>query len=101
MGETASEVSRVLDRTAAALQESARLAAVHAEREHRAGRVDVAWTEWLTAVRAAEASDRARLHAARFGAFAAHATGQTRQPQSVSCPSDDPLDPVEAGQPLA
>jgi hypothetical protein len=68
--DSARNVSRVLDRTARTLEQSARLAAIHAERERRAGRVDVAAEEWLAADRAAEAADRARLHAAEFAALA-------------------------------
>jgi hypothetical protein len=72
--ESASDVSRVLDRTASAFEESARLAAVHAERELRAGRVDVASAERRAAARAAEAADRARSRAAKFRALAAGGT---------------------------
>jgi hypothetical protein len=66
----AREVSRLLDRTANALEQSALLAADHAERQQRVGRMDEACKERLAATHAREAADRARLQAARFGALA-------------------------------
>jgi hypothetical protein len=75
---SASDLSRVLDRTARTLEQSARLAEVHSQREHRAGRLDVASEERRAALRAAEAAGRARLLAAQFDALAA---GRTAPPQ--------------------
>jgi hypothetical protein len=72
--ENARAVSRVLERTANALEQSARLAADHAERQQRVGRLDEARKERLAAAHAREAADRARLQAARFGALAAEVT---------------------------
>jgi hypothetical protein len=81
---TAGDVSRVLERTASALEQSARLAAVHAHRQQRAGREDSASQERVAAVRAWEAADRARAHAARFGVLAAGGSARSRERQPAS-----------------
>lgn len=44
--QSARDVARVLDRTAKALDHSARLAELHAERQERAGQMDLALQEW-------------------------------------------------------
>jgi hypothetical protein len=81
--ENARNAARVFDRTADALERSASLAAVHAERHQRAGRMDVASDERRAAVRAGEAANRARLRAAEFGAIAAGDAARRREPPSV------------------
>lgn len=81
--ENARDVSRVLERTADAFEQSARLAAVHAERRQRAGRMDLASSERRAAAWASEAADRARLRAAEIGALAAGG-GRRRRERSVS-----------------
>jgi hypothetical protein len=61
----AEELSVVFTRTAEVLEESARLAVVHATRHERAGRAEVARSERQAAAWARAAAERARSHAAR------------------------------------
>jgi hypothetical protein len=81
--ENARDVARVFDRTADALEQSARLAALHADRQQRAGRTDLALKERHAAMRAGEAAGRARLHAAEFDALAAGDAARRRGPRPV------------------
>jgi hypothetical protein len=89
--ERARDVSRVLGRTASALEHSARLAAAHADRQQRAGREDSASAERLAAVRAGQAADRARAHAAAFGALAAGGAAPDPSPRSLTGSPDHRL----------
>ena len=82
----ARDVSQVLDRTARVLDESARLAAAHADRQERAGRIDLALEERRAAARAAEAAERARVLASRFGELATEGAARTRDRHSVYQP---------------
>lgn len=68
--EHAGHLSRLLTRTAAALEQTARLADEHAERRESSGQPDDAAHERELAVRARLAAHRAQSQAARWGELA-------------------------------